>query len=388
MSVGTKEARASATPAPLSISPRWVARCRARDSACLGRALLLSRIGILALLFLVTGGASAREWPENIFHTKPSVGRSFAAVHNVEPRRAQTVIGRMSFFRIQSKDTLLDVARYYDLGYNEIIDANPGVDAWIPKPGGSVLLPTAWIIPDGDHRGLVVNIPEMRLYYFRPTGPDVVTVTTYPVGLGRDEWRTPRAKFRIRGKTVNPSWIPPASIRAEHRRDGRPLPGVIPGGAPDNPLGKYRLELTLPLYGIHGTNIPWGVGMQVSHGCVRLYPEDIERLFPMVAVGTPGEFTYQPVKVGLRDSHIFVEVHQDIYGLIPGLYREALRLIEKFGAQACVDWSRVKRAVLSQSGVPTDVGTYAQDGLCDEFLPSTRQPRRTGPGAHPAPRSP
>jgi L,D-transpeptidase ErfK/SrfK len=124
---------------------------------------------------------------------------------------------------------------------------------------------------------------------------------------------------------------------------------------PENPLGKHRLELTLPLYAIHGTNIPWGVGMQVSHGCIRLYPEDIARLFPRVRVGTPGEFLYQPVKIGMRDGHVYAEVHKDIYGQVIGPYREALRLIDKFGWRSLVDLRRLERAVVEQSGVPMDI---------------------------------
>jgi L,D-transpeptidase ErfK/SrfK len=272
----------------------------------------------------------------------------------------------------------LDIARFYDLGYNEITEANPGVDPWIPKPSQMILLPTAWALPDVEFKGVVVNIPEMRLYYFRPGAEGTVIVTTFPVGLGRDDWRTPEGKFRIRGKTVNPTWVLPESIKAEHRRDGKPAPDFIPGGAPDNPLGRYRLELTLPLYGIHGTDIPWGVGMQVSHGCVRLYPEDIERLFPMVPVRTPGEFVYQPVKVGVRDGHVFLEVHKDIYDMTPGPYREALRLIDKSRLRSCVDFGRIKRAVLEQSGVPMDVTLEAGDDLKDEVLASPAQRRPAG----------
>jgi L,D-transpeptidase ErfK/SrfK len=147
--------------------------------------------------------------------------------------------------------------------------------------------------PQGAFKGVVVNIPEMRLYYFHPRkAGEPQRVTTYPVGLGRDEWRTPKGKFKVLGKTKNPTWVIPESIRQEHIKERNDPRTMIEGGAADNPLGKYRLELTMPGYRIHGTDIPWGVGMQVSHGCVRLYPEDIEQLFPIVPVGTPGEFIY------------------------------------------------------------------------------------------------
>jgi L,D-transpeptidase ErfK/SrfK len=309
----------------------------------------------VSLVLSLPSTASAREWTDDLFEHKVSAAQPFVVVGGRDPARAHTVIGSTRFYQVQKNDTFLDIARYYDLGYNEISESNPGVDPWIPPPGQIILLPTEWVLPDAEYKGIVVNIPEMRLYYFHPSQDGSVIVTTFPVGLGRDDWRTPEGRFRIRGKTVNPRWVLPESIKEEHRRDGKPAPDFIAGGDPENPLGKYRLELTLPLYGIHGTDIPWGVGMQVSHGCIRLYPEDIERLFPMVAVRTPGEFVYAPVKVGARDGRIFVEVHKDIYELLPGPYREALRLIDQYGWRSRVDLGRLQRVVLEQSGVPMDV---------------------------------
>lgn len=337
-------------------------------------------LGLMLFLAALTNGARAGEWTEDQFNEKVSAARPFVAVAGREPERAHTVIGSARFYQVQEHDTFLDVARYYDLGYNEIDEANPGVDPWIPNPGQIILLPTEWVLPSVEYNGIVVNIPEMRLYYFRPGAQGTVIVTTYPVGLGRDDWRTPQGKFRIRGKTVNPTWVLTESIKAEHRRDGKPAPNFIAGGAPDNPLGKYRFELTLPLYGIHGTDIPWGVGMQVSHGCVRLYPEDIERLFPMVPVGTPGQFVYQPVKVGVREGHVLVEVHRDIYALTPGPYREAGRLIDRLGLRSRVDFDRVKRAVSEQSGVPMDVTLEAGDEIKDEVLPPSTQQQQAVTG--------
>jgi L,D-transpeptidase ErfK/SrfK len=332
----------------------------------------------LALLLTITlvHAASAREWTDEIFENKVSAGRPFVASASPDPSQAHSVVGSTRFYQAQPKDTFLDIARFYDLGYNELVDANPGVDPWIPPPGQVILLPTEYVLPDADYRGIVVNLPEMRLYYFKAGAGGTSIVTTYPVGLGRDDWQTPVGKFMVREKTVNPKWVLPESIKAEHIRDGKPAPDFIEGGAPDNPLGKYRLRLTLPLYGIHGTDIPWGVGMQVSHGCVRLYPEDIERLFPMVPVRTPGEFVYQPVKVGARDGHIYVEVHKDIYEQMPGPYREATRLIDKFGWGNRVDFERVRRAVLEQSGVPIDVTLLQANDIKDEVLRPRSAPRQ------------
>ena len=197
-------------------------------------------------------------------------------------RPVDTVIGQTREYRVRQGDTLLDVARLYDLGYNEIVAANPGVDPWIPKVGSTIVLPTAWVLPCCTYDGIVLNIPEMRLFLYR-RDPGGLTVVTYPVGLGRDDRRTPRGRFRVTTRTVNPTWVIPESIRREHIKERDDPRRVIAGGAPDNPLGKYRLKLdSAAPYGIHGTDIPWGVGMQVSHGCVRLYPEDIERLYPLV----------------------------------------------------------------------------------------------------------
>src|SRR5262249_32512896 len=159
---------------------------------------------------------------------------------------------------------------------------------------------------------------------------------------GRDGWPTPRGKFRVRGKTINPRWIIPESIREEHIRERGDARRSIAGGAPDNPLGRYRIELSLPLFSIHGTDIPWGIGMQVTHGCVRLYPEDIEGLFAQVPIGMPVEFTYQPVKVGRHGGAVFVEVHRDIYRSKRQLYRHAESTLRHQGIVEGVDAGLLK----------------------------------------------
>jgi L,D-transpeptidase ErfK/SrfK len=343
--------------------------------------------GLALLIITLVRAASAREWTDEMFDTKVSAGRPFVALASRDVTQAHSVVGSTRFYQAQPKDTFLDVARYYDLGYNELAEANPGVDPWIPPPGQVILLPTEFVLPDADYRGIVVNLPEMRLYYFKPGAEGTTIVTTYPVGLGRDDWQTPVGKFVVREKTVNPKWVLPESIKAEHIRDGKPAPDFIEGGASDNPLGKYRLRLSLPLYGIHGTDIPWGVGMQVSHGCVRLYPEDIARLFPMVPVGTPGEFVYQPVKVGARDGHVYVEVHKDIYDQLPGPFREAARLIDKSGWRNRVDMGRVRRAVVEQAGVPMDVTVLEGEDVKDEVLRPEKEsvPRQANVQAPAAP---
>jgi L,D-transpeptidase ErfK/SrfK len=296
------------------------------------------------------------EWTEARFATKPfQTFRVPLGPDGGTP--TDSVIGARRTYRIREGDTLLDVARWYGLGYNEIVEANPGVDAWLPAVGATVVVPTEWVLPCCTYDGVVVNIPEMRLYQFRRDAdrPDVLVVDTYPVGLGRDDRRTPRGAFRIRGKTENPTWVIPESIRREHIRERGDARTSIPAGDPDNPLGRHRLELTLGRYAIHGTNIPWGVGMLVSHGCARLYPEDIARLFPAVAVGSPGAFVYQAVKVGARGGDVFVEVHPDIYrygGRASAVAAAALRR-QRLDGRA--DGKLVAAALRESRGLPVRV---------------------------------
>lgn len=269
----------------------------------------------------------------------------------------ESVIGRVTSYRVREGDTLLDIARYYDLGYNEIIEANPGMDPWLPPVGADVVLPTSWVLPCCQREGLVLNIPEMRLYYYHRDAANAPTelVITHPVGIGRMDWRTPLGKFKVRGKTENPVWTIPASIRKERIEERGDDRRAIPGGDPENPLGRHRIELTIPSYIIHGTNKPWGVGRQVSHGCARLYPEDIERLFPLVQVGTPVEFTYQPVKFGKQGRHVFIEVHPDIYGYEPLTYQEALGLLQQQGLDKGVNETLLKAALKSSRGMPVRI---------------------------------
>jgi L,D-transpeptidase ErfK/SrfK len=305
----------------------------------------LARALLVVLVCGVAGAVHASWSEEDFFQREPVRYR----VTPGTPDGAMTLIGQLTTYVIEPGDTLLDVARYFALGHNEIVGANPGVDVWIPPPGEVVILPTEFILPRSRTGGVVVNIPEMRLYYFHgKTGE----ITTYPVGLGRDEWRTPVGSFKIRSKTENPTWVIPESIRKEHiERDGD-YRTSIPGGAPDNPLGSYRLSLSLPMYGLHGTNVPWGVGMQVSHGCIRLYEEGIAKLYHDVAVGTSGELVYQPVKVGMRSGLVYMEAHADIYRMTPDPEAAARALLDQQGWSDRVDWELVRRVLAEESGLP------------------------------------
>jgi L,D-transpeptidase ErfK/SrfK len=294
-------------------------------------------------------------------YDEPTFAKKPLASYTIPTPRAgvptQTVVGSVRTVTVRDGDTLLDLARLYDLGYEEIHEANPGVDPWLPPVGGRVVIPTAFVLPCCTYDGLVVNIPELRAYFYRP-GPRAGTtvVQTFPLGLGRSEYRTPLGVFRIKGKTVNPAWGVPERIRLEHLRergDGRKF---IAGGDPDNPLGKYRFELDRTLYRIHGTNMPWGIGRLVSHGCAQLYPEDMAHLFPLVPVGTRVEFLYQPVKVGRRDGATWVEAHRDVYRRGVKSYDTAMAALRAQGLSA--DTTRLRAAVSTSDGVPRVV----QDG--------------------------
>lgn len=321
---------------------------------------MISRVVLWAATLVLATAApgEARKWVEEDFWPREVKTYTFTPPSKPGPESNEhTVIGEVRVYTPEKGDTFFDLARHFDLGYNELVSANPGVDEWIPghfdKP---VIVPQQFILPSGSYSGIVINVPEMRLYYYRGGGKDGArTVTTFPVGLGREEWKTPVGKFSVREKTVNPTWVIPESIRKERIADKGYSETMIPGGDPMNPLGKYRMRLTLDLYGIHGTNIPWGVGMLVSHGCVRLYPEDIEKLYPMVPVGTPGVFVYQPIKVGMADGRVYVEVHKDLYGMKPGMYRETRAMLEQHGFMSLVDEEKLRAAVLAQTGIPVDV---------------------------------
>lgn len=308
------------------------------------------RKSLWIVILLLPLAADARVWQESDFPARPVIAYPF----NPSPHLAEaaTVVGASHPYTFRNGDTLYDVARHLGLGINEVRDALPEMDVWLPPEGQRVPFPTWWILPESDYKGVVVNIPEMRLYYFPPT-KDPPTVITYAVGLGRDEWQTPTGRFKVSEKTVNPTWVIPDSIREERMREKGRFEKLIPGGHPENPLGRYRMRLTLPLYGIHGTNIAWGVGMQVSHGCIRLYPEDIDRLFPIVPVGSPGEFVYQAVKIGVRSGRIYAEVHRDIYDSGYDYWNEARAVLAEKGWEDYVDWGRLAEAIDRKSGVPT-----------------------------------
>ena len=249
------------------------------------------------------------------------LGLPFAALAEVYemPAAGNDVVGALTMVAARADDTLLDIARRHGLGYEDIVRANPDVDIWLPGEGTEVVLPTRFVLPPGPRTGIVLNLAEYRMYYFpTPKAGETAIVMTYPMSIGRMDWETPLGRTSIISKVRNPSWYPPESIRAEHAADGRPLPRIVPAG-PDNPLGQYAMRLGLPGYLIHGTNRPAGVGMRVTHGCVRMFPEDIGFLFGQVKVNTPVRIINEPVKIGWDNDELVVEVHRTLEFVPPAV---------------------------------------------------------------------
>ncbi len=265
----------------------------------------------------------------------------------------QTVVGKFKWHVISPKETLLDIARWYNLGYNQIVLANPGIDPWIPPVGEKVLIPSEYVLPEIKN-GLVVNLAEMRLYYFRKEGGKN-TVYTAPIGVGAEGKLTELGVYSVVRKKKNPSWHVPKSIREEDPA----LPAVVPPG-PENPLGAYALYLSRGAYAIHGTNKPWGIGRRVSHGCIRMYPEDIEALYPLVPVGTTVFIIYQPYKLGLKEGKVFLQAFPDFEKKISYPMEEILRLARKLeletGFKIRIYWMKVREILKKTRGIPSLVG--------------------------------
>lgn len=285
------------------------------------------------------------------------------------PLPGDDLIGEPYKVEAQAADTLLDVARQHGIGQEEILLANAQVDRWLPGSGAKILIPNQFILPDAPREGLVLNLPEMRLYHYLPKQPEAAPViVTFPVSVGRMDWKTPLGATRIIRKQKNPSWRPPKSVIEEAIAAGdEPPPAVVPPG-PENPLGEYALRLNLPGYLIHGTNKPWGVGMRVTHGCVRLLPEHIEQLFGRVKVGTQVHIVNQPVKLGWYGETLYIEVHPPLEE-----DQEARNDLTRFALEKIyavlethprrLDGAAVRKAVENASGLPIPITTGTGQAL-------------------------
>ena len=261
-------------------------------------------------------------------------GVCYAAVYSLIEQH-DDLIGQLQEVSITTEDTLLDIARRFDLGYNEITAANPDVDPWLPAEGDRLVIPSYFILPSAPRNGIIINLAEMRLYYFPPqeqvTSEHTAKVMTYPIGIGQEGWSTPLGVTYVTEKITDPAWTVPDSILEEYAMAGRPLPRIMPPG-PDNPLGRFALRLEIPGFLIHGTNKPFGVGRRISHGCIRMYPEDIEELFQHVPVGTRVWVVDQPYKIGQRNNHLMLEAHEPITGPGSQTHDNLEQIISTIGA--------------------------------------------------------
>ena len=266
------------------------------------------------------------------------------------------------FITIDQDETLLDVALRFSLGQQEIVRLNQKVDRWLVRKGEIVRLANRRILPDTPHKGITLNLSEFRIYYYPHVKPDMpAQVMSYANGIGRQDWRTPLGKTHISKKIKNPSWYPPESIRREHAKNGDPLPRVVPPG-PHNPLGAYALYLAVHGYLIHGTDIDkiFGIGMQITHGCLRMYPNDIKDLYYRVAVGTPVYIVKQPIKVGWLDNTLYIEAHPDLDGekmTFGQRHDMALKLIKKATNEEMpvFDQQALDQALQSLDGEPVPI---------------------------------
>jgi len=270
-------------------------------------------------------------------------------------KKEDDVIGRLTFIRLEKEDTLPDIARHFSLGINTVSAANPGIDIWVPEDGERILLPLSFILPDAERKGIVINLAAMRLFYFREDRKQLA-VSTYPIGVGTTERPTPMGQMYIVLKMFRPTWHVPASIAEDHRKKGDPLPAKVPPG-PLNPLGEHALYLSKSGYLVHGTNKPTSIGLRATNGCIRLYPEDIQRLFESTSVKTPVNIVNQPYLVGQRDGIVYIEVHTPFEESGTTELEKAyakLRNIEKKSGHA-LDWKKIKEVVAEARGIPVPI---------------------------------
>jgi len=301
------------------------------------------------------------------------------------PPAGTDIVGEIKVVRVKGGDTLLDIARLYGLGYGEITAANPGVDPWVPGDGTQVVLPTQFILPSGPRRGLVLNLAQLRLFYFpMPARGKPAQVITHPVGIGTDYASTPLGETRIVRKATNPVWRPSRDIREEHVADGHWLAAEVPPG-PENPLGKFALYLALKgNYLIHGTNKPWGVGMRVSHGCIRLYPEGIESLYSHVPVGTEVRVVDERPLVGMRGGTLYLQAYPSQEKRLAGGENENLTphveaILRRVPRGQAVDWSKSMELLRNARALPVPI-TPGSPGI-EEVIEEAVRASQEAPGA-------
>ena len=269
--------------------------------------------------------------------------------------KGDDVIGRLRYITLEKGDTLPDIARHFSLGLNGVVAANPGVDIWVPEAGERIMLPLNFILPDAPKKGIVINLAAMRLFEFKGNS-ESLAVLTFPVGVGTEERPSPRGLMRVERKVTRPTWHVPVSIARDHLKKGDPLPAaVLPG--PLNPLGEYALYLSAPSYLIHGTNKPASIGLRATNGCIRLYPENVKKLYENTPAKTPVNIVNQPYLLGQSDGVVYMEVHAFTEELDAAEFDKVyakLKTIEKESGRT-LDWSKVKNVLAEARGIPVPI---------------------------------
>ena len=340
--------------------------------------LLLAPLALAGCTFLedLYSGSAGAGRPEPVPLEDRPVEEPISRNYFVLETETQSVIGTPQIVYTDAENTLSDLAREYGLGYDEIVAANPDVDPWLPGDRTPVLLPTQYVLPDVPREGIVLNIASKRLFYFPAVAEgEPQTVLTYPIGIGRVGWETPVGATEVVSKAVDPHWYVPASVRREHAEMGNELPSVVPPG-PDNPLGSRVLKLAMPGYLIHGTNQPYGVGMRVSHGCVRLYPENIEALYSLVGTGETVRIVNEPYVLGWRDAELYFEAHAPLEDdTIPA--EERLQSLLENGEAAEVLGEKDAAHISSLASLASGVPALVDERDTQEVLARARVIRNT-----------
>jgi L,D-transpeptidase ErfK/SrfK len=280
------------------------------------------------------------------------------------------LVGTVQVVTTGKDDTLTDIARRFNVGYEEILRANPKVDPWLPGEGREIIVPSQFILPNAPRTGIVINIAAMRIFYFPPLKQGAHPVVyTHPIGIGKVGWRTPEGVTKIVRRQKDPTWRVPESVRKEHHDNGEDLDPVI-GPGPDNPLGKYAFYLQWQGYLIHGTNKPAGVGLRSSHGCIRLYPEDIEQFFNMVPLGTAVRVVNQPFVFGWHNGQLYMQPYDVLEDDTRDWQKAPRKLLSSSLATTLqqqlkmqhqqINWDTVSGLTRSPRGIPLPVsGTQA-----------------------------
>jgi L,D-transpeptidase ErfK/SrfK len=300
------------------------------------------------------------------------------------------MIGVVQVVVASKDDTLTDIARRFNVGYEEILRANPKVDPWLPGAGREIIVPSQFILPNAPRTGIVINIAAMRIFYFPPLKKgERPVVFTHPIGIGKVGWRTPEGVTKIVRRQEDPTWTVPVSVRKEHHENGEELDAVI-GPGPDNPLGKYAFYLQWPSYLIHGTNKPAGVGLRSSHGCIRLYPEDIEQFYNMVPIGTAVRVVNQPFVFGWHDGQLYMQPFDVLEDDTRDWRKAPRKLLSRSLATTLqqqlkmqhqqIDWDAVSGLTRNPRGVPVAV-TTAGTGLEQVLAAAPRVQNALPPGS-------